>query len=165
MTEYSLGFAREMADASKSLSSYKTGKEDADRAIIYMALVACEIALKAALENAGMALSDIRSRGHNLSALLEQVSLCSVQVSIGGGSFTHAPASRLRSLIVTDKYSDATVGKLLSAEDLGASKFPNEIRYGDTLRHFPSSVLADLACKVVEWSLVHTNILSENQAI
>ena len=64
-------------------------------------------------------------------------------------------ASRIRSIVVDSTYADATIGKLLEAEKYGASQFPNQIRYGDILKHFPPSTIARLSQKVVDWVSLH----------
>ena len=61
------------------------------------------------------------------------------------------PATLLRSVTVDDRFSNATVGTLLQAEDAGASTYPNQIRYGDLLKHYPTDIVAKLAHSVCEW--------------
>jgi len=46
-------------------------------------------------------------------------------------------------------YANATVGNLIEAEE--ASVYPNQIRYGDILRHYPPAVIANLAHVVNAW--------------
>lgn len=159
MAEYSIEFAQEMAKASNGIVSAGLGSEDAQRAALYVGLVACEIAIKSALEKAGKPISDIKTNGHNLSKLLDDLSSCTVLAEISAGVLTRVPATRVRSIVVDSNYADATVGKLLQAEQFGASKFPNEIRYGDTLKHFPASVIARLSEKVVAWVKLHLDDL------
>ena len=52
-------------------------------------------------------------------------------------------------------FTGATVGSLLEAESEGASKYPNEVRYGPLPRHFPSDLMLECAVKVVEWAESH----------
>lgn len=155
MTEYSIGFAKEMSKASSFIVKTGVGTEDSQRAAVYMALVACEIAIKSALEKAGIPVSVIKANKHNLSKLLEDLGGCKVREEVANGIYKNVPATRIRALVVDQNYNDATVGNLLQAEKLGASKFPNEIRYGDTLKHFPASVITILSEKVIAWVEQH----------
>ena len=131
--------------------------EDRDRTVLYVSLVACEIALKYALEQAGKTVKEIRYLSHNLSALLEAVGNCAVLDAVSQGSTQRVPASRVRAVVVDSEYANATIGHLICAEEVGASKFPNEVRYGDVLQHFPAEVMAELANKVVSWVKMHGN--------
>jgi HEPN domain-containing protein len=133
-----------------SFSSLESNRSEADRAAIYAALVACEIALKSALESAGFKLAEI-PKTHNLAKLLKMVSSCTVLISTDAETKRSMPASRLRGIIVDPHYSNATVGNLLQGEKFGASVFPNEIRYGRILRHFPAMLICKLSSKVIEW--------------
>lgn len=159
MAEYSIEFAQEMSKASNSIVAAGSESEDAQRAALYVGLVACEIAIKSALEKAGKPISDIKTNGHNLSKLLDDLGTCTVLAEISARELTRVSATRIRSIVVDNNYADATVGKLLQAEQFGASKFPNEIRYGDTLKHFPASVVARLSEKVVAWVKLHLDDL------
>lgn len=155
MTEYRIEFAQEMSMASNALISARSESEDAQRAALYVALVACEIAIKSALEKAGKPISGIKTNGHNVSKLLDDLGTCTVLAELSSGVLTRVSATRIRSIVVDSNYADATVGKLLQAEQFGASRFPNEIRYGNTLKHFPASVIARLSEKVVAWVKLH----------
>jgi HEPN domain-containing protein len=159
MTEYSIEFAQEMSKACNGIILTGSESEEAKRAAVYVGLVACEIAIKSALEKAGKSISNIKANGHNLSKLLDDLGTCTVLIEISTGVWTRVSASRIRSIVVDSDYSDATVGKLLQAEQFGASKFPNEIRYGYTLKHFPASVIARLSEKVVAWVKIHLDDL------
>ncbi len=151
MATYSIGFAREMSKASVLIVSAGLDSKDARRATLYIALVACELALKAALEKAGIEPSELKDRGHNLSQLLSLLSHC----TISGFNGRRVNASRIRSIVVDSAYGDATIGHLLEAEKYGASQFPNQIRYGDILKHFPAPTISCLSEKVVDWVNLH----------
>jgi hypothetical protein len=159
MAEYSIEFAQEMSKASNGIVAAGLESEDANRAAIYVGLVACEIALKSALEKAGKPVRGISAMRHDLSKLLDELGTCTVLAEISAGQLTRVSATRIRSVVVDGKYADATIGKLLEAEQFGASKFPNDIRYGDTLKHFPASVIARLSEKVVAWVKLHIDDL------
>ncbi len=61
MSEYSIEFAQQMAIAGKALLVASPPSDDRDRAVLYISLVACEIALKSALEQAGKSIQGARS--------------------------------------------------------------------------------------------------------
>lgn len=88
---------------------------------------------------------------HNVAKLLTMVSSCNVLISTDAETKRPMPASRLRGIIVDPHYSNATVGNLLQGEKYGASVFPNEIRYGSILHHFPALLMCKLSSKVIEW--------------
>lgn len=155
MSQYSLGFAQQMSDASRTIVSVGLDAQDAQRAALYTALVSCEIAMKAALEKAGVPAANIRKRNHRLSELLRDLSSCTVLEEITPDTIKRVPASRVRSIVVDNQYADATIGNLLQAEKYGASKFPDEIRYGETLKYFSAEVVAKLSEKLVAWVRLH----------
>lgn len=146
--EFNIEFATRMSEASFLI--LETNLPEAERAAIYTALLACEIALKSALESAGRTLAEI-PKTHNLAKLLTMVSSCTVLISANAETIRPMPASRLRGIIVDPDYGDATVGNLLQGERYGASVFPNEIRYGSILRHFPALLMCKLSAKVIQW--------------
>lgn len=151
MSEYNLEFAEAMAESSGLILRSDSLPEEGQRAALYTALVACEIALKYALAQAGV----LVPKTHDLSKLMGLVSDCSVEDEITKGVIKRVPASRIRGVSVSDNYRDATLGKLLEAEEFGASKFPNEIRYGHTLEHFPASVMQQASIQLISWIRHH----------
>jgi len=44
--------------------------------------------------------------------------------------------------------AQTTVGAVINAESQGASTYPNQVRYGDVLRHFPAETVAQMANEV-----------------
>ena len=74
---------------------------------------------------------------------------------LGGNGGESPPLYPERRVLVDCNYANATIGHLLDAEQNGASKFPNEIRYGQALMHFPVSVMAKLSNKTVAWVQLH----------
>ena len=157
MSEYSIEFAQQMAIAGNVLLEASAQSTDRDRAALYISLVACEVALKAALELAGKSIQDIRKKSHNLSSLLDMVASCKVIEEISPGNLDQVPATRIRGVVVDPNFSNATIGNLLSGESIGASKFPNEVRYGDVLEHYPVEVMVEAANKLVAWVKMHRN--------
>lgn len=149
--EYSLDFARVLIDAAQRSRAKLGLYPDAKRAVLYLSLLSIEISLKYLLEKAGVPVADIRKQSHKLEALLDGLGKCEVRSSIGADE-RWVPASRIRSRVVNPAYHGATIGSLLEGESKGASKYPNEIRYGDSPHHFPSELMLECAVKVVEWA-------------
>ena len=151
MTEYDIDFAREMASVGNVIASRSplTNEVSSARAAIYCSLVACEIAMKAGLEAAGVPADEIRRQSHDLAKLLRYFDDCTVLENDN----KRVSASSIRSTAVHDKYPDATVGHLIESPDV--SKYPNEIRYGNLLEHYPVDVVASCATSIVEWVEKH----------
>ena len=55
------------------------------------------------------------------------------------------------------QYSDATVGTLLTGEERGTSKYPNELRYGDHFKDYPSELKLEAAKAVIDFAEEHWN--------
>ncbi|MEQ1619612.1 MAG: hypothetical protein ABL883_14855 [Terricaulis sp.] len=158
MAEYDIDFAHEMSKASNAILSnaQPTDGIPLARAAIYCSLVACEVALKAGLEAAGVPLKHIRGQNHDLAGLLKCFDSCCVSAQITSVVTKRVPASRIRSIVVDDKYADATIGKLIEeTKHDGASRYPNEIRYGTLLKHYPADVVSRLGEAVVKWVKEH----------
>ncbi len=158
MPEYDIDFAHEMAKASNAMfsNSQPTDESSLARAAIYCSLVACEVALKAGLEAAGVPLKQIRNQSHDLAGLLNRLDNCCVSEKVSSEVTKCVPASRIRSIVVDDKYADATIGKLIEeTKHNGASKYPDEIRYGALLKHYPAEVVSRLGEVVVKWVKEH----------
>lgn len=151
MSEYNLGFSEKLTDAAQVIVENGLETIDAKRTVLYLSLLASEITLKALLEKAGVPLVKIKARWHNLSALLGDVASCKVEEYIGS-QIRWVPAARLRAETVDPKYADATVGKLLEAEAGGASVYPNQIRYGDSLNHYPPETILKMATVINAWA-------------
>lgn len=122
------------------------------RTVLYLSCLACEITLKALLERSGKPVNEIKNLSHNLAGLLKELGACKVEVAIVKGFLAWLPATRLRSVTVG---SNVTVGTILSAEEKGASKYPNEIRYGDAIKHYPPKLVLEAAVQVTEWAKKH----------
>ena len=60
-------------------------------------------------------------------------------------------SSRIRAVTVDSSFSNATVGVLLQAETAGASVYPNQIRHGCSLQHYPADVMLEVAKKILGW--------------
>jgi len=131
------------------------GTLDAQRTVLYLSLLSAEIILKAMLENAGKPVTEIRARSHRLTELLSDLSQCEVEIEIAPGTWHYMTASRLRSCVLQYRSAQTTVGAVIDAESQGASAYPNQVRYGDLLRHFPPEVVAQMATRVAEFAREH----------
>ena len=152
MAEYDIVFAEKLADTATLVAKEGLETLDAKRTVLYLSLLSSEISLKALLEKAGMPVSEIRNRSHNLKALLKDIGQCEVQIEIASGTSRWCSAIRLRAVLVDPNYANGTVGALLEAEVAGASKYPNQIRYGDLLEHYPAELVEKMASAIAAWA-------------
>lgn len=152
MAEYDLSFGVKLANTAALIVKDGVEELDAQRTVLYLSLLSSEITLKALLEKAGKPIPEIRDRSHNLKGLLQDLGTCKVQVEIAPNKMKLCSAVGLRAVVVDPKFRNATVGTLLEAQDAGASEYPNQIRYGDLLRHYPSEQIAGMAREVTAWA-------------
>lgn len=148
MTTYDIDFGKELADTAKSITANGINNPAAKRVVIYLGLLSAEISLKAMLEQAGVSVSKIRRSRHHLSDLLDDLGKCKVSVDIVPGVPRCVPAARLRAVVIKHGRFEITVGKVIESEHDGASKYPDAVRYGNQLCHYPANVVADMACAV-----------------
>ena len=149
--EYSLEFSLRLIEAARSFFDNDKIEDETGRAVLYLSLLSCEISLKALLEKAGISVEELKKRSHDISGLLKDLCSCDLIGTGIAGSKPHT-GSRLLSVEVSPKFSNVTVGALLKFEEQGGSKYPNEIRYGELVKHYPPSLMLDCATKVYEWS-------------
>jgi HEPN domain-containing protein len=154
MSEYEIGFSEKLTDAAQFIVKDDLKSIDSIRTVLYLSLLSCEISLKALLEKAGTPIKTIRARSHNLNELLNDLGKCKIQVKIGD-KYRSVSASRLRSVTIDKRYSNSTVGTLLEAECRGASSYPNQIRYGDSLKHYPPKLILKTAKAIIVWARNH----------
>ena len=155
MPEYNLGFSRKLVETARLVVDDGVDSFDAVQTVVYLSLLSCEISLKALLEQSGLPVKQAKSHGHDLRALLGEVDRCEVEVDIANGHLKWVPASRLRAITIESDGAESTVGKLLTGETQGASRYPNQIRYGSRFSHFPPDALVKTACAVVEFAEMH----------
>ena len=155
MPVYSLKFSEKLIDAAKVVASEGLDAIDSKRAVLYLSLLACEIILKALLEQAGVPANKIRKRSHKLSELLLDLGSCKVKDDIGSGTNRWVSARRLRSIEVDKNFSDATIGKIIEAESAGASTYPNKIRYGENPTHYDPELVLKAATLMAVWARKH----------
>jgi hypothetical protein len=157
MPEYSLAFADKLAEAAQLVASDSLDYLDGKRTVLYLSLLSTEITLKSILEQAGKPVRHIRARSHDLSALLQDVAECTITAEVVHGTSRKRPASNVRALTIDSSYANATVGTLLEAKDKGASKYPNQVRYGSSLEHYPPELVVKMASAVITWAHEHWN--------
>ena len=148
--EYSLEFSQRLITAARSFGDKEKIDDETGRAVLYLSLLSCEISLKAVLEKAGYTIKELKKRSHDFSGLTKDLCLCDLEGTGIGGSklFTGA---RLLSKEVDPNIGNGTVGALLKGKEQGASKYPNEIRYGELIRHFPPVLMLNCASVVCNW--------------
>jgi len=123
--------------------------------VLYLSLLSTEISLKAMLEQAGVELPKIKKRSHNLSALMKDLGRCTVGTTITPGNDMKVPASRLRAVSLQYGEAKSTVGEIIDAEKAGASKYPNNVRYGALPSHYPPEIVSQMAVKLVSFAKKH----------
>lgn len=155
MAEYDIAFGEKLADVASFVIADGLTDLDARRTVLYLSLLSTEISLKAMLERAGRPVAEIKAHSHKLSDLLIDLGKCEVEVEVSPNRLMYVPATRLRSCTLMHGDAEVTVGAVIDAESLGASTYPNQIRYGDVLRHYPPDVVAQIAAKVVAFAHLH----------
>lgn len=149
--EYSLGFAKQLIEAARVLKGSGHLIEESKRALLYLSLLSIEISLKYLLEKAGVPIATIRRRSHNIETLLEDLGHCEILA----GSMNqqqYVPATRIRARVVNPMFGGATIGNLLAGESKGASRYPNEVRYGPMPQHYPPDLMLECAETVINWA-------------
>jgi hypothetical protein len=159
MAEYDIAFGERLAETACMVAAEGLTSLDAQRTVLYLSLLSTEISLKAMLERAGKPVSQIRSRSHRLAELLSDLGGCEVEVDVVPGRKQYVSASRLRGCPLKHEAAECTVGAVIDAESQGASTYPNRVRYGDVLRHFPAEVVAETASQVSAFARQHWNSL------
>lgn len=156
MAEYDLEFATKLAETADLLVNDGLEYLDAQRTVLYLSLLSCEISLKALLEQAGFSVARIRRRSHNLRKLLADLgNECEVEVILSENTRRWCPATEIRAEVADDRFTNATVGTVLDAEEFEASAYPNEIRYGEKLRHYPADIVASAARVLNTWAIAN----------
>jgi hypothetical protein len=159
MAEYDRAFGERLAAVAGDLLADGIEELDAKRAVLYLSLLSVEISLKAMLERAGKPVPEIRKRSHHLAALLSDLDQCRIGAATGTG--IQARASQLRGKTLTYRDAESTVGKIIDeAESKGASQYPNAVRYGDVLQHFPPEVIAQMASTIAAFAREHWDDIS-----
>jgi hypothetical protein len=151
--EYSIEFGGKLAEVADLVVADGLDDPDARRTVLYLSLLSTEISLKAMLEKAGKPVKEIRRARHDLAQLLRDLDCCEIEAETTPGVTRLVPASRLRASIIKQGECEITIGDLIGTK--AASQYPNEIRYGDRLHHFPPAAVAQMASKVVAFAGEH----------
>ena len=153
---YSFEFAKRLIESAGSTFHDRSDKDEAGRTVLYLGCLSCEISLKALLERSGFSSKELRKLSHDLSALLAGVGSCIV-------SSTGRKASGIRSKMVVPGTANGTVGTLLDSELSGGTVYPNEIRYGEVVRHYPPEAILNCAKIVNGWCIENDGSLVRAQ--
>lgn len=157
MAEYCLDFAKELLDAAKCIESRGLKIQPQIRAALYLSKLSSEITLKALLEKAGKPASEIKKIGHDLSHLLLELHDCQIKKKIVANRLNYVSAACIRGVNVDENFNNATLGNLLSAEEAGASKYPNELRYGENFTDYPPQIIIKMADVLLSLAHKHWN--------
>ena len=155
MAEYDLSFAEKLAEVAGEVQQKAPLAYDSRRLVAYLSRLSVEITLKALLERAGKPVAEIRKRSHNLRELLSDLGDCEVHAEIAPGTYAWSSAARLRAVLVDLGVVQVPIGELITAEDQGASQYPNQIRYGQTVVDMHPSLLASMASLTASWARQH----------
>lgn len=107
------------------------------------------------IEKADLSVKSIKSHSHNLSELLKEIGNCEIYKELTPGCQKWIRATEIRSIAIDSRFSNATAGSLLTAEGKGVSVYPNQIRYGDKLIHYPPEVMLEVAKTIAGWAKLY----------
>jgi hypothetical protein len=155
MSEYSLEFSEKLIEAAELVAKIDLEEIESKRTVLYLSLLSCEITIKALLEKAGYSVKTIKLHSHKLSALLKEIGICEIYKDVTPGCKKWIRATEIRSITIDYRFSNATAGNLLTGEKSGASIYPNQIRYGDKLAHYPPEVMLEVAKAIVDWAKIY----------
>ena len=154
MPEYSLDLSEKFIEAAQFVFVNAKDSEDAmdaARVVLYLSCISCEITMKALLEKAGKPLKDIKKLSHDLEGLMTALNKeCQVRKDIGNTARWVQATGFLKKVAIPNTL--LTVGKFLEAESHGASKYPNEIRYGSSVIQYPPEAALNSARHLLRWA-------------
>jgi len=159
MPEYDIKFAAKLASVADQVDEKDPWAYDARRVTLYLGRLSAELTLKALLEQAGVPVSKIRARSHNLRGLLEDLGDCEVEVDVTPSTRRWVPASRVRAVSIDLGFVQLAIGTVIDAEDQGASRYPNEIRYGEKVVDFHPNFVSSMANLLAGWAAEHWNVI------
>jgi HEPN domain-containing protein len=152
MPQYDIAFAEKLSQVAALVLANGIEDLEAQRTVLYLSLLSTEISLKAMLERAGKSGTEIRARSHNLSELLTDLGRCMINVEVSPGQCQAVSASRLRARELKYDNFVVTVGVIIDTDPGETSQYPNQVRYGERLRHYPPDIMVLLAATVVEFA-------------
>lgn len=155
MPQYDIDFGGKLIDAADYVAGEGLDTQEAIRVVVYLSLLACEISMKAFLEKAGFAPTELRACSHDLSKLSKHMCSCEIEEQVCVQTRAWIRGSSHRAIEIRTADTASTIGSLLDRMDKEASRYPNELRYGETLRHFPPQVVLDMARRLRGWCLDH----------
>lgn len=155
MAEYDIDFAAKLASVASGVDEKDPWAYDARRVTVYLSRLSAEIAMKALLEKAGFPIPRIRARSHDLRGLLTDLGECEVEVEISHGVKHWHSASRIRTAEIDLDFVHVPIGELIEAEDPRISRYPNEIRYGESVVDFSPALVSDMAVVLAAWARTH----------
>lgn len=159
MAEYDIGFSRTLLEVAERALIENSMTLEVQRTVLYVSLLSTEITLKHVLEKAGLPISKIKLLGHDLYALISEIDKCETWLDVSDVEGIWMPASRLRSKVVDPTVGDWTVGTMLQAERDGASNYPNAIRYGTLIAHYPADQVMKMAKVIHLWAISEASLV------
>lgn len=159
MAEYDIDFAAKLALVATEVDEKDPWAYDARRVTVYLGRLSAEISMKALLEKAGVPVSSIRAHSHDLRGLLSDLSKCEVEVEVAPGVKQWCSASCVRAAVIDLGLVHVPIGELIDAEDPRISKYPNEIRYGESVVDFSPGLVSDMAAVLASWAKSHWNTI------
>jgi hypothetical protein len=159
MAEYDIDFAAKLASVACQVDENDPWAYDARRVTIYLSRLSAELSLKALLEKAGIPVQHIRARSHDLRGLLSDLCKCEVEVEVAPGVKQWCSASRVRVAVIDLEVVHIPIGELIDADDPSISKYPNEVRYGETVIDFSPNLVSGMATVLANWAKTHWNTI------
>jgi hypothetical protein len=151
MPEYDNDFAAALAASARTIIKQDGSSIHANRIGIYLSLLSIEISLKSFLERGGYAISKIRSHQHDLKSLLKEVGKLRIAHEVLPHTTALKSAAKLRAIEIEYEGAMSTVGKIIDFENPKPSSYPNELRYGGKLIHFPTEALIKVAEEIARF--------------
>ena len=156
MAKYDIDFAGRLIDTACFVEKDGLQTQESIRVVIYLALLACEISMKAFLERAGFKSKELRACSHDLSKLSDDMSFCEIEKEIGSKNPRWVSAACFRSSAIhTPDGASSTIGSLLERLSKDTSKYPNELRYGESFTHYSPQVVLEMAQRIQDWCVNH----------
>ena len=156
VAEYDIDFAGKLIDAACFVEKDGLQTQESIRVVIYLALLACEISMKAFLERAGFTPSELKACSHDLSKLSDYMCFCEIEKEIDPKNPMWVSAACLRSSTIrTPDGAASTIGTLLERLRKDTSQYPNELRYGESFTHYPPHVVLKMAQRIQGWCINH----------
>lgn len=156
---YSIEFGDRLIEAANSFIVDNNQSDEAGRTVLYLSLLSCEITLKALLESAGYTVKELKKQSHNLSGLAKEICNCHLTERTINNS---KPLSASR--LLSKPAQNSTVGAVLHAESAGASKYPDEIRYGELISHINPLEMLACAKETSKWAKENISCIKRKSA-